>query len=110
MLVFAVFSPKCFVYFSENELIDIQNQYKYLIKLCFAILGPIFLLGILTMILVYARQRRRKRILAARSLSFDLDEAYDDNTIIRASATVGDSTLKVGFMLVPRLPYNNKKY
>ena len=83
-------------FLTENELSS-QNQDYYLMKLCFAILGPILILGILTIILLYVRQKHRKRIQAARSISFDLEEAYMSDPIMRTTATVGDSTLKVSY-------------
>lgn len=79
----------------EEELTALKDQYNYVLKLSFAILAPLLILGILTIILLYARRKHRKRILAARSMSFDLEEAYISDPVMRTTATVGDSTLKV---------------
>lgn len=77
----------------ENESTAVHDDH-YLTKLAFAILGPILILGVLAIILLYARRKHRKRILAARSMSFDLEEAYSGDPVMRTTATVGDSTLK----------------
>lgn len=75
-----------------------QDPYNSLITLSLPIFGPILLLGVLSIILLYARRKHRKKVLAARSISFDLEDAYISDPIMKTTATVGDSTLKVGII------------
>lgn len=76
-----------------NRLIltDESDESSALMKLSWGII--LFCAFVAVLFVLYLRRRRRKHILASESLSFDLDNYQEE--LIRTSATVGDSTLKV---------------
>lgn len=100
----------------------IQGEYNSLIKLRLALFESVFFFGIFIFIVVLVslsaylcvKQKRKKKILAARSLSFDLDEVYDGDPVFKTTATIGDSTLKVSpyarLLNMLKLKHLNKRY
>ncbi|KAK7605385.1 hypothetical protein V9T40_007243 [Parthenolecanium corni] len=69
---------------------DESDDSSAVMKLCWGII--LFCAFLAVLFVLYVRRRRRKHILSSESLSFDLDNYPEE--LIRASAAVGDNTLK----------------
>ncbi|GLV36452.1 saxophone [Carabus blaptoides fortunei] len=78
---------------SEREVVSHPDSLRYVIKLTLAVLGPVFVLGIIgALVLVFMRRVHRKRLLAQRN-KLDPETYYASDDLLRATAA-GDSTLR----------------
>lgn len=76
-----------------NILDEIDTSSGYLLKLSFAIFGPVFIIGGLAiLVIIFMRRNHQKRLLATRSKQ-DPDTYYGTDDFRATSA--GDSTLRV---------------
>lgn len=73
----------------------IESSDTYIVKLCFAIFGPIFVLGSCAILIILCMKRsHQKRLLATRGKQ-DVETYYanEENNLLRVTSA-GDSTLK----------------
>ena len=70
---------------------------NYTLKLCLAIFGPVFILGLIAIIIIlFMRNNHKKRLMKARSKQ-DADTYYVNDDSLRATHACGDSTLREYF-------------
>lgn len=82
---------QCYLF---SEVVSHPDSLRYVIKLTLAVLGPVFVLGIIgALVLVFMRRVHRKRLLAQRN-KLDPETYYASDDLLRATAA-GDSTLRV---------------
>lgn len=83
------------IIFTE-EMSKQTDSIRYILKLTLAVLGPVFVLGMLgAVVLLLMRRVHRKRLLAQRC-KLDPETYYASDDLLRATAA-GDSTLRVCF-------------
>ncbi|XP_067005368.2 activin receptor type-1 [Anabrus simplex] len=81
------------VIYSPNEVPSIPDSTSYIVKLTFAILGPVLALGLVGMlVLLLMRRTHRKRLMTVRSMT-DPETFYASDDLLRVTAA-GDSTLR----------------
>jgi activin receptor type-1 len=66
-----------------------------LIRLCFAIFGPIIIVGVIaSVVILFLRRNQKKRLVDAR-IQQDADTYYASDDLLKRTHACGDSTLRV---------------
>ncbi|KAJ9599331.1 hypothetical protein L9F63_010198, partial [Diploptera punctata] len=78
----------------RGEIPAYPDSTTYIVKLTLAILGPVVILGVVGLLVLFLMRRtHRKRLMAARIMSSDPEPYYTSDDPLRVTAT-GDSTLR----------------